>query len=173
MTVNGLRLSVDLAHPDEREVVGHLLQLYLHDWSDLASPADQYGLVDAHGKFSYPDFETYWRGDPERRVYLLRVNDSLAGFAFLNDWSPSGDPADWAMAEFFVMRKYRRAGVGCQTAWTILERHPGDWEFGIAHINAPALSFWRTTLTSGPTRNLREIQSSNDRWNGTIFQATL
>ena len=50
------------------------------------------------------------------------------------------------MAEFFVMRKYRRLGVGRRTAEEIFSRFPGSWTVRQQHTNSAATAFWRSII---------------------------
>ena len=178
MTDDGASLALTLApaRPDQRELLWRLLQLYLHDFSAFASADDPHGVIGEDGAFDDPGFADYWGGDPRRSVVLFRVAGDPAGFALVNDWAPSGRPVDRALAEFFVLAKYRRAGIGGRAARTLFAGAPGLWELGVTDYNAPALAFWRRVLAVGtssetaPLVDLAEIQAANARWNGTIFR---
>ena len=50
------------------------------------------------------------------------------------------------MAEFFVMRKYRRTGVGTDAARAIFERFPGAWQVREEEANVGAIHFWRRAI---------------------------
>jgi predicted acetyltransferase len=50
------------------------------------------------------------------------------------------------MAEFFVMRKYRRAGIGTQSARLVFARFPGSWEVRQVEANVTASEFWRSVI---------------------------
>lgn len=118
----------------EKPVVRNLLELYLHDFS-VFTGAD----VDADGRFGYDYLDAYWH-DPERAPFLLRVGGRWAGFALVR----TGEPHD--MAEFFVMRKYRRAGVGFAAARALFARFPGAWQVRQMRANADATAFWRRAI---------------------------
>src|SRR6185295_14432117 len=47
-----------------------------------------------------------------RPIGFLCWDPKFAGLALVNDWSASGLVVDYCMAEFFVLRKYRRIGFG-------------------------------------------------------------
>jgi len=79
-------LTVEVAKPTDRIAVSNLLQLYLHDFSEILSDI----TVDESGLFPCADFDEYWGDDPSLRVHVFRQDGALAGFAFVNDWSPSG-----------------------------------------------------------------------------------
>ena len=50
------------------------------------------------------------------------------------------------MAEFFVMRKYRRHGVGRQAALEIFRRFPGPWQVRQQRFNPEATAFWHKSI---------------------------
>lgn len=50
------------------------------------------------------------------------------------------------MAEFFIVRKYRRQGVGTRTAQRLLDRFPGVWRIHHDQANVAAQAFWRRAV---------------------------
>jgi predicted acetyltransferase len=124
-------LPADLEH---RDVVRHLMELYLHDFSPMDG-AD----VGADGRFGYDLLDRYWI-DPDRHPFLFRVGPHWAGFGLVR----VGPPHD--MAEFFVMRKYRRSGVGSHAARALFAAFPGAWQVRQITANAGATTFWRATI---------------------------
>ncbi|MGO2313801.1 GNAT family N-acetyltransferase [Brachybacterium tyrofermentans] len=118
----------------DHELLARLLQLYLYDFSDHAGYD-----VDERGEFHYAWLEEYWRAS-DRHAFLIRVGGHPAGFALVRSGNPS------RMAEFFVLRKHRRTGVGTQAARTILEAFPGPWSITQLATNAPATRFWRRAI---------------------------
>ncbi|MCU1465149.1 MAG: hypothetical protein JWM72_1077 [Actinomycetia bacterium] len=119
---------------EDKPVLRRLLELYLHDFSELT-----YADVDAHGRFGYPYLDLYWT-EPERRPFLFRVAGRWAGFALVR----TGVPHD--MAEFFVLRKHRRTGVGVEAASDLFARFPGDWQVRQMTANAGATAFWHRAI---------------------------
>ncbi len=117
-----------------KPVLARLLELYAHDFSPY-SGAD----VDDQGIYGYEYLDAYWT-EPERHPFLLRVEGKWAGFALVR----AGDPTD--MAEFFVMRKYRRSGVGSDFARAVFARFPGRWQVREMRANEPAIAFWARAI---------------------------
>ena len=161
-----MRLSVVAATSKDRLAVSNLLQLYLHDFSEI----DDYFEVDQDGRFPSDDFDAYWGDDPSRRVFVFRLDGAFAGFAFVNDWSASGQDLDYGLAEFFVLRSHRRSGVGWDAANQVFASLPGQWEVAVRAANIPALNFWRTALRDDAIRALSEITGDSARWDGIIFR---
>jgi predicted acetyltransferase len=56
----------------------------------------------------------------------------------------TGDPHD--VTEFFIMRKFRRPGVGKRAAAGLFQRYPGRWTVRQQVSNPAATAFWRTAI---------------------------
>jgi predicted acetyltransferase len=127
-------VEVQPASVDEQDALQHLLELYAHDFSELTA-AD----VGADGLFGWRNLGAWWT-EPDRHPFLFRVYGRLAGFALVQ----SGAPHD--MAEFFVMRKYRRSGVGVDAARAVFAKFPGEWQVREVKANVGAVAFWRRAI---------------------------
>jgi predicted acetyltransferase len=124
--------------PGERDVLRRLMQLYLHDFSEFLDKD-----VDANGEYSYAYFDHYFRPEERdsRHAFFIRANGHLAGFAFVRQRDGEN-----SVAEFFVMRKYRRSGVGTDAARQVFARFPGGWKVAELAANLPAQAFWRKLI---------------------------
>ncbi len=146
-------VAVVTAGSDLAATVRNLNQLYLHDLSESAGwdAADD-------GRFPEEDVAGYWQ-DPRCHPFLVRVDGRLGGFAVVDGYSHlSGESGIRDIAEFFVLRKYRRIGVGRCAAGLLFERFPGRWEVRQLPGNTAATAFWLSTigeLTSGRFTNYR------------------
>ena len=119
---------------DHKDVVRQLLELYLHDLSEFTD-----ANVGSHGVYGYFYLDDYWT-EPDRHPFLLQVDNHWAGLALVR----SGSPHD--MSEFFVMRKYRRNGVGRAAVQILFDSFPGDWQIRQLAANRPATRFWRSVI---------------------------
>jgi predicted acetyltransferase len=126
--------------PSDAPLLSNLLELYAHDLSAVFPHVE----LGPDGRFGYPKLPLYW-SEPERRfAYLLRSGDRIAGFALVTRGSPAvEDPDVLDVAEFFVLRRYRRSGVGRQAAFLLWKRLPGRWTVRVSEGNTGALAFWR------------------------------
>jgi predicted acetyltransferase len=135
-------VSLDPAGAADAPVLASLLELYSHDLSDaFALP------IGADGKFGYPRLPLYF-SEPDRRFpFLIRAGGELAGFVLATRGSPLGDAAtDLDVAEFFVLRRHRRAGVGRRAATALWDRMRGHWIVRVADCNQAALPFWNDVI---------------------------
>jgi predicted acetyltransferase len=134
-----MSVSIVPARMDDKSIVANLLQLYLYDFSEFAG-----WPINGHGRFEYPYFDHYWIEDG-RYPFLIQVDDELAGFAFVRT-SAVDDVPEHHMAEFFVLRKFRRAGVGEAAARALFDRFPGLWSVSQIEQNLAAQQFWRQVI---------------------------
>jgi predicted acetyltransferase len=87
-----------------------------------------------------------WRPDWHGLPFLVHVDAILAGFALIKRIAT--DPETFDMGEFFILRRFRRRGVGRQVACDLFNRHPGRWEVREMPSNTPAQEFWRRTIAA-------------------------
>ena len=118
-------MSVQLAAagPERADTLRNLLQLYEYDWSEIGGRA----VVDEQGLYPTLDPDTFLN-KPGAHAFLIRVDGELAGFVLVVPHSYFGHPDTMLVEEFFVMRRYRRAGVGAEAATRVFEMFPGGWE---------------------------------------------
>jgi predicted acetyltransferase len=156
-------ISLSLATKAERPALGNLMQLYIYDWSELR-PLD----VGDDGRFADYPLDAYW-DDPGRHPLLLRVDGRLAGFALVSERSHlTGAPGVFDMAEFFVMRRFRRKGVGLAAASAAFDRFKGPWEIRQHDENVAASAFWRKVIDRYTRGRYREVRWNDRAWIGPV-----
>ena len=156
-------ISLTPAAKEERVTVANLMQLYSHDWSELG-PLD----VGDDGRFADYPLDAYWEEDGHHPL-LLRVEGKLAGFALILERSRlTGTRGVFDMAEFFVMRRYRRQGVGVAAASAAFDRFPGPWEVRQRRENVAATAFWRRVIARYTGGAFHEVDWENATWTGPV-----
>lgn len=135
----------------EREQLWNLLQKYLCEMSAYYPDLE----VDGNGNYPYEHFEDYF-SDPTRRAYIIYDGDSVAGFVMLNKISVFGEDIDHSVAEFFILPKFRRTGLGTDIFLVLRKQFKGQWEIKFDSTNAPAAAFW-TKMTSTLEPEVRDL----------------
>lgn len=148
--------KVDIA---EKHILRNLLELYRYDFSEF-----YHDDVNEEGLYGYQYLDLYWT-EAERHPFIIRVDGKLAGFALIREIANQEWTYYW-MTEFFVLRKYRRKGVGKIAAFTIFNMFPGKWQIGQIEQNIPAQKFWRKVISEYTNGNFKEEQRKG--WNGPI-----
>lgn len=158
-----MELSITRVGRGQRAVVDNLFQLYIYDLSEMV-PVD---VDDRDGRFDAPQLDTMW--SDSSHPFLLWVDQKVAGFAQVCRGSRlSGDDSIWDMAQFFVLRRYRRGGVGSEMARRLFAMHPGAWEVRQVAANLPATAFWRAAIAELTGGAWRETVVDDERWRGPV-----
>lgn len=133
-------VTLQVATREQEPALANLLELYLHDMSE-SFPL----RIGDNGRFGYAWLPTYW-AEPERRsAYFIRKGESLAGFVLVTCGSPADPepkPGVLDVAEFFVLRRFRRSGVGRAAIHQLWDMRPAHWFVRVSEGNRPGLAFW-------------------------------
>lgn len=137
-----------------------MLELYQYELSDIWDQD-----LDCHGEYGYA-LDRYWR-DPSCQPFVALMHGHYAGFALADAGSRIAKGRHW-MDQFFVLKKYRRHGVGKALALHVFASLPGYWEVGQMRGNSRAQSFWRSTIADYTQGNFQEHTLSTGPWQGSI-----
>jgi predicted acetyltransferase len=162
-TTDGRAIDIAQATRDDEPVLAGLAELYQYDFTEFTSED-----VGDDGRFGSAFLARYW-AEPDRYAFIARVGGKLAGFALVRRGSELGvEPLPWDMVEFFVMKKYRRHGVGRAMAFTLFDRFRGPWQVREIAPNAPAQAFWRRIIREYTDGRFDERRYDEDAWRGPV-----
>ena len=155
------KIEVVPAAPEQQQTVANLLELYAHDFSEFHEVE-----LGEEGKFGYPDLPLYW-SEPDRHPFLVRIDGKWAGVILVK--RESQDPTNktaWDMVEFFVVRRYRRRGVGTAIAHEVWRRFPGPWQIRVMQANVSAHHFWERAIAAfaGDALHSSLIEKNGEHW---------
>jgi len=141
-------MNIKKATIEEKVVLNHLMQYYFYDFSEFINID-----VEKNGKFEdYPYLDLYW-ADNNRYPYLIEENGEYAGFVLVR----RDEAGFYSIAEFFIMKMYRRLGLGKKAAHHIFDLHKGEWEVYQIQSNKPAQKFWKQVIGEYTNNLFEEI----------------
>ncbi len=156
--MSGPRAEVEIvaASPSDKPVLRNLTELCQHDYSEFNRDE-----VDEHGLFGYRYLDHYWT-EPGRHPFLVRASGKLAGFVLVRTLGESEGQAVHSIAEFFILRRYRRLGIGRAVAHRVFELFPGEWRVAQEAGNRPAQAFWRKVIAEYTGGDYEDQQRTED-----------
>ncbi len=149
-------------------ILENLLELYAHDFSEF-----HHIEIGDDGRFGYPPLPLYW-SEPDRHPFLVKMDGKLAGLVLVKrDLAISGPQAAWDMAEFFIIRGYRRRGIGSEVAHEVWRRFPGLWQIRVMQTNISAQHFWSAAISKfmGETVSPVHIENGGIGWSVFSFES--
>ncbi len=156
-----MNVEVARASVEDKLLIQRMLELYQYDFSEFEGTD-----LDAHGCFGYPHLDLYWL-EPTRHPFVVRVDGRLAGFVLVNQKTYL-ESSDWGVSEFFILRKYRRKGVGKSAAFSVFEQIRGKWEVHELQSNRPSQAFWREIIAEYTRGKYAEVQWNSGASEGPI-----
>lgn len=149
-----------MAIPSDFPAISRMLELYQHDLSDIWDQD-----LNENGEFGY-DLSRHMEGK-RFFAHVALVNQCFAGVALVAPAIVTQKEGCW-MEQFFVLKKYRRGGVGSQLAKHVIQSYPGAWEVGQMTANLPAQAFWRKFIAELTRGNFNEVQVTEGWWLGVV-----
>lgn len=146
------------ATPADRLPLARMLELYQYELSDIWDQD-----LDVHGEYGYL-LDRYW-SNKTCCPFVARVNGNYAGFALVNRDSPLGADARW-MDQFFVLKKYRRSGIGKRLAGAVISCNHGLWNVGQMTRNVAAREFWLAVIGEITNNRFTEKVLTEGWWQG-------
>lgn len=140
------------AGAEHEEALQNLLQFYIYDFSEFI---DAY--VEENGRFSEYPLSGYWT-EEGLFPYIIKLDERYAGFVLVTE-----DSQALSINEFFILKKYRREGLGKQVAKDIFGLHKGRWEIFQIEKNKPAQGFWRCVIDEYTNGDFTEREDEHKR----------
>ena len=155
-----INFEIRIASAAERPVLSRMLELYQHDLSDVWDQD-----IDEHGEYGY-SLDRHW-SDSDHRPYVILVQSKYAGLALVNGEVKVPGGRYW-LEQYFIIKKYRRKGVGRAAATRLFDSLPGQWQVGQMPLNLPAQAFWRATINGYTSGNYSESEIKLGSWRGVL-----
>ncbi|MDE5992034.1 MAG: GNAT family N-acetyltransferase [Oscillospiraceae bacterium] len=163
-----MNISVEPILPEQKSVFVQMMELYSYDFSEF-SDYD----INEYGYFGYSHIDDYWN-ENGRYPFFIRVDGKLAGLVLVRsccEYNNLINPHN--IAEFFVMKKYRRKGVGKTASMKIFDMFPGGWETSQWSNNLPAQKFWEKVVAEYTNGKYNTFTSTEKNAVGFTFDNSL
>ncbi|WP_314383514.1 GNAT family N-acetyltransferase [Pseudomonas brenneri] len=131
--------------PEQAELIRNLYQFYAYESSDWEQED-----VEADGRFYIHEehLSRYWQ-DPQWSANLLLVDGYIAGFLLIERSELAGINA-LELADLFILKRYRRKGIGRAMATQVLTSGEADWLVRFYDQDEASQAFWRSVLDHLP-----------------------
>ena len=135
-----INFELVLASNDDIDVIKNLMQFYIYDFSEyIGYDVEKQGLYKA-----YHGLDEYRKEGAGNFPYIMTKDKKNIGFALVRKHHAS--EKYFSIAEFFIMKKYRRFGIGKAAAIHLFTLYKGDWQVQQRENNIPAQKFWRSVI---------------------------
>ncbi len=163
-----LDIELKRVNAEDKEILRNLLEKYDYEFSQWDNRD-----VNKLGLYGYDYLDCYWT-EEKRWAYFIEVDEKLAGFIMINNYPEADEETDYSLAEFFVLYKYRRCGIGKFAAIKVFDMFHGKWQLKRHPKNIASVHFWDSVVseyTKGKYQLVESYPNSeyNDGTLGDIF----
>jgi len=140
----------------EKEILRNLIEKYEYENSQYEKTE-----VNDYGLYEYKYLDHYWT-DENRYAYFIKANSKLVGFILFNDYRYYNEiEANYCIAEFFIMHKYKKMGIGKYVVKYITNKYKGKWQVGYNPNNNIGKIFWNKVVREITNGKYRIINNNN------------
>lgn len=161
-------MQIAVLHTDHNQpLLAGLIQLYLYDLSE-----HELADIGPNGQFA----DTLLRSElakPNSQAFIIQKHTTPIGFALVGCENQPPVSDIYSISAFFILRRYRRQGMGRLAAFQLFEHFPGRWKIGTFGANTPAVSFWRHVINSYTSGSYDESWMQNAHWRGSVQTFTV
>ncbi|MCX7001606.1 MAG: GNAT family N-acetyltransferase [Candidatus Sumerlaeota bacterium] len=157
-----MQIDLSKAALSEKSLLQRMMQLYQYDFSEFEG-----NDLDDHALFNYKYLDHYWV-EEGRTPLIVSVDGRLAGFVLVNKHSYTAQER-FCIAEFFIMRKYRRKGIGKEVAHRVFDMFGPLWEVQQTKKNTAAQDFWRSVVNEYTNGDFDFYENGLGDWDGPIL----
>ncbi|WP_134684644.1 GNAT family N-acetyltransferase [Brevibacillus migulae] len=141
-----------------RQLFSNLFELYTYDFSVYMNVE-----LDDHGRFVEGYINRYIQNG-DYHPYVVRYFGKIAGFAIVKVEGVNR----YSMDQFFILKQYRRTGLGKRVAFQLFTTHPGEWRVAQLASNIPAQAFWRHVIREYTGCEYQEVNQKDTKWSGSV-----
>ena len=128
------------ATKSDRVKIDNLWHYYIYDMSEYMR-----WNVAENGSYSndVTPLDEYWLRD-DHYPFLIYCDGELAGFSLLRKYP--ADDSLFDIGQFFILRKFKRTGIGLKAFQLSVGLYPGQWLTRVLKGNTGASQFWTSVI---------------------------
>lgn len=154
--MNTVTLELVATSMDQADLIRNLYQFYAYETSDWEEED-----VEADGRFYLHEehLARYWQ-EQDWSAQLVLVEGVIAGFVLVESSELIGIEA-LELADLFILKKYRRKGIGRAVLLHLLADPGNQWLVRFYQQDDVTQAFWQSVVDELP-RPAREIELSDE-----------
>ena len=148
-----MNIELKCVNVEDKEILRNLLEKYDYEFSQWDNRD-----VNKLGLYGYDYLDCYWT-EEKRWAYFIEVDGKLAGFIMINNYPEADEETDYSLAEFFILYKYRRCGIGKFAAIKVFDMFHGKWQLKRHPKNITSVYFWDSVVSEYTKGKYRLVES--------------
>ncbi|MDP8202648.1 MAG: GNAT family N-acetyltransferase [Candidatus Tenebribacter burtonii] len=140
--LNKYDVTIVDAKPEQEEIYRNLVNLQFHDLSEFR---DSFDILE-DGRFEWTFSDCFKPNNEHHHPLLILCKDRIVGFLIFSVFNGKHPEVDFQLVEMFVLKMYRKKGVGKQVIEIIFDNYKGKYHLDVSEKNIPAIKFWEKLI---------------------------
>lgn len=132
-------ITIEKIHISQKQHLRNLMSLYLHEISEY----NRLNVLDNELIYEFDVMDLYFSKDGLDPFYILKDLKVIGFMLIQSSVSAQSESVDYVIHSMFIMKKYRRQGIGIQSIKSLFEKYPGRYSVSQLVSNQPAVLFWK------------------------------
>lgn len=142
ISINKENITIIDAKPEQEELFKNLVNLQFHDLSEFR---DNFDILE-DGRFEWNFSECFKSNNENHHPLLIMFNNRVVGFLIFSMFNEKHPEADFQLVEMFILKMYRKKGIGKKVINLIFENYKGKYHLDVSKKNIPAINFWENLI---------------------------
>ena len=148
---------------NDHAMLASLAQFYLYELSEIETMD-----ISNDGRFQHELLKDNVIR-PDLAPFVIYAGEQLTGFVLISQQSRLRSHfSGHAIEVIFILRRYRRHGLGRGSVCEIFDRFPGTWEVATHGQNVRGMAFWRSVIDIYTNGSYQETWLQEANWRGTV-----
>ncbi len=144
------------AGKEELEAIREMSRLFRYDLSEFKGmPCDESGMF-----APIPNLDNFL--EEGNHAFTIRYKKELAGFALIE--GNKVEQKSFIFSYLFILRKFRRTGLGKIATIQILNKFRGDWKIDYNTPNTTAMEFWDNIIDAYTGGKYSIAEQNHEKW---------
>jgi len=141
--LNKNELALVDALPAQEDIYRNLVNLQFHDLSEFR---DNFDILEG-GRFVWPFSACFESKNEKHHPLLILYKNKIVGFLIFSVFNGKKTNTEYYLVEMFILRMYRKKGIGKTVIQMIFDEFKGEYHLDIAEKNIAAIKFWEKLIT--------------------------
>jgi predicted acetyltransferase len=152
---------------EQKEVFRNMMNLQFHDLSEFR---DCFDILD-DGRFEWTFEGCFSENNKYHHPILIKWCDKIVGVIIFSDYNKKSPKFDYMLVEMFVLRMYRRKGIGKKAIRMIFDNFKGLYNLDVSKNNIKAINFWESLIhENGKIVSEKDFIDENNEYCSYLFE---
>ena len=166
INLNKNDITIVEATLEQQELYRNLVNLQYHDLSEFRDNFD----IQEDGRFEWGFAACFKPNNEHHHPLLIMSKNRIVGFLIFSVFKGKHPEVDFQLVEMFVLKMYRKKGIGKTAIQLIFDEFKGRYHLDVAESNLSAIKFWEYLISDKSSKMAKKnFEDEGNKYINYIF----